>query len=234
MTNYHELPLFPLNTVLFPDMPLPLHVFEPRYLEMMDYCRRERMPFGVVLIQSGPEVGGPSLPFSIGTMARVTHREPLDSGRLNIVATGEARFRIIDLNHDKSYMTAVIEAVEDSSTDAMTLSLAYDQAAELFRTYLRRLYLLANRHVSSVQIPGDPALLSYSIASAVQVPLLEKQRLLEYSTIEDRLMREIEILTAEVAAQEFLCEVHAGLPDRTSWEIAPINCEELRQLTSRN
>ena len=77
MTNYHELPLFPLNTVLFPDMPLPLHVFEPRYLEMMDYCRRERTPFGVVLIQSGPEVGGPSLPFSVGMT-----RSSVDSRRV--------------------------------------------------------------------------------------------------------------------------------------------------------
>ena len=107
MTNYHELPLFPLNTVLFPDMPLPLHVFEPRYLEMMDYCRRERMPFGVVLIQSGPEVGGPSLPFSIGTMARVTHREPLDSGSLNIVATGEGNGPVNAL--DRALREALVE-----------------------------------------------------------------------------------------------------------------------------
>ena len=234
MMHYEELPLFPLNTVLFPEMPLPLHIFEPRYLEMIDYCRRERMPFGVALIQNGPEVGGPALPFSIGTLARITQREMLESGRLNIVATGESRFRIIDISQHKSYLTARAEVIEDISTDAMTLSMAFDQASELFRTYLRRLYLLANRHVSAIQIPTDPALLSYSIANAVQVPMLERQRLLEYATVEDRLIREIELLTAEVDAQEYLCNVHAGLPDRSSCEIGPIDADELRSLTSRN
>lgn len=234
MINYDELPLFPLNTVLFPDMPLPLHVFEPRYLEMMEQCRREKARFGVVLIQSGPEVGGPSLPFSVGTIARVTQREKLVNGRINVLATGESRFRIIDLSHDKSYLTASIEPVDEVDGDAAALGQACEQAAELFRTYLHRMYLLANRHVSALQIPKDPVRLSYAIANAVQTPLLEKQRLLEYASTEDRLRREIEILAAEVDAQEFLVNMHAGLPSQASWEIAPIDTEGLRQLTSRN
>lgn len=234
MVNYDELPLFPLNTVLFPDMPLPLHIFEPRYLEMIQHCRREHSPFGVVLIQSGAEVGDPAVPYSIGTTARLTQCEPTRDGRLNIVATGESRFRIVELFQDKSYLTAKTQLVFDDAGDPEMLAPAYDAAADLFRTYLRRMYALANRHMSAIQIPTDPVELSYAIANAVQVPLLEKQRLLEFEITQDRLEREIEILESEVDAQEFLCRMHAKLPNRTSWEISPINPEALRQLTSRN
>ena len=61
-----HLPLFPLNTVLFPGMMMPLNIFEPRYLEMIDYCMEKNSPFGVVLIRDGNEVGGGAFPHQIG------------------------------------------------------------------------------------------------------------------------------------------------------------------------
>jgi Lon protease-like protein len=215
-------------------MPMPLHIFEPRYLEMIEHCRAGNAPFGIVLIRSGAEVGGEAAPFSVGTLARVSRREAVDGGRLNIVAIGEGRFQIVEILRHKSYLTAKTEPVADRPDDPATLAAARDTASQLFRSYVRSLYSLANRHVSGLQIPTDPAQLSYAIANAVQIPLLEKQRLLEYRSTQDRLRREIELLSTEVDAHEFLCQMHSQLPDPATWEISPINPEQLRPLTSRN
>jgi len=68
-----ELPLFPLNTVLFPGATLPLHVFEERYKQMINQCLESRSPFGVLLIRSGNEVGTPTEPFEVGTTASIAH-----------------------------------------------------------------------------------------------------------------------------------------------------------------
>ena len=71
MESMTELPLFPLNVVLFPGMVLPLHIFEPRYREMVNYCLDEKKPFGVVLLREGEERGGPAIPYQVGTAARI-------------------------------------------------------------------------------------------------------------------------------------------------------------------
>src|SRR3954453_11337770 len=88
-----EIPLFPLNTVLFPGMPLPLHIFEPRYREMIGACVRDERPFGVVLIKEGREVGEAAMPFEVGTLAKIVGVERLDDGRMNVVTVGTDRFR---------------------------------------------------------------------------------------------------------------------------------------------
>src|SRR4051812_43493059 len=96
-----ELPLFPLNTVLFPGMPLPLHIFESRYREMITVCSRDERPFGVVLIREGQEVGEPAEPFTVGTMARIVGVDRLPDGRMNIVTVGTQRFRLLNHSADK-------------------------------------------------------------------------------------------------------------------------------------
>lgn len=89
-----ELPLFPLNTVLFPGGPLPLRIFEPRYVDMVRYCMRERMPFGVVLIRAGAESGAVTSSASIGTSARIVDFYQLPEGLLGITCVGERKFRV--------------------------------------------------------------------------------------------------------------------------------------------
>src|SRR5688572_13111983 len=86
-----ELPLFPLNTVLFPGMPLRLHIFEERYKLMIERCYSSGAPFGGTLIRKGGEVGGGADPFLIGCTALITEIEPLNDGRMNIVAVGHER-----------------------------------------------------------------------------------------------------------------------------------------------
>jgi Lon protease-like protein len=88
-----QAPLFPLNTVLFPDGPLPLRIFEPRYLDMISGCMKQDKPFGVLLIKDGHEAG-PATTHSVGTLARVTDWYQGSDGLLGITAIGTERFRL--------------------------------------------------------------------------------------------------------------------------------------------
>ena len=91
----NALPLFPLNTVLFPGMPLGLYIFEERYKLMMAQCLQEEQPFGVVLIAQGKEAMGPAAePHPVGCTAVITEVQKLNDGRMNIVAVGQERFHI--------------------------------------------------------------------------------------------------------------------------------------------
>ena len=89
-----ELPLFPLNTVLFPGGPLPLRIFEPRYVDMVRRCMREGAPFGVLLIRAGQEVGEVSSVADVGTSARIIDFNQMPDGLLGIVCTGDQKFRV--------------------------------------------------------------------------------------------------------------------------------------------
>src|SRR3954451_7087360 len=89
-----QLSLFPLNTVLFPGGPLPLRIFEPRYVDMVRKCMREGAPFGVLLIRSGQEVGEVSSAASIGTSARIVDFHQMPDGLLGLICTGEQKFRL--------------------------------------------------------------------------------------------------------------------------------------------
>src|SRR5688572_9527850 len=89
-----ELPLFPLNTVLFPGGPLPRRIFEPRYVDMVRDCMRDSAAFGVVLIRSGQEVGAVTSAADIGTSARIIDFNSLPDGLLGISCIGEQKFRV--------------------------------------------------------------------------------------------------------------------------------------------
>ena len=104
-----ELPLFPLNTVLFPGQVLPLHIFEERYRLMIRRCLAEDAPFGVALIQTGAEVGAAAEPHTVGTVARIIESSHLPDGTMNIVTVGTERFRIHRLIHDQPYLRGEVE-----------------------------------------------------------------------------------------------------------------------------
>ncbi len=89
-----EIPLFPLNTVLFPGGPLPLRIFEPRYVDMVRSCMRESASFGVVLIRAGQEAGAVSSAAEVGTAASIVDFDQMPDGLLGIVCVGEQKFRV--------------------------------------------------------------------------------------------------------------------------------------------
>src|SRR6185295_1900818 len=96
------LPLFPLNTVLFPGGRLPLRIFENRYMDMAKACLRDGTPFGVCLITQGSEVGAPATPAALGTLARIAEWDMPQLGVLQVIARGESRFRILERHVEKN------------------------------------------------------------------------------------------------------------------------------------
>ena len=176
-----ELPLFPLNTLLFPDMPISLHIFEARYKQMIERCLEEKLPFGVVLIAHGTEAHGPlARPHTVGCTAHITQMETLHQGRMNLVAVGEARFRITQLHPEKyPYLAGDVDFFPLPEGDAQALV----AEAQILRTWVGR-YLEALGRPERLpftvdQLPDDPLTFAYLAATLLQMPAEQKQPLLE-------------------------------------------------------
>jgi len=99
-----KIPLFPLQTVLFPGGPLPLRIFEPRYLDMVSNCMKNDIGIGVVLIRNGNEVGQAAQTHKIGTMSRITYWNKRNDGILGVTVRGEQRFSIISHHVEQSQL----------------------------------------------------------------------------------------------------------------------------------
>jgi Lon protease-like protein len=190
-----ELPLFHLNTVLFPGMPLHLHIFEDRYKQMIRFCLDKHQPFGVVLIRRGLEAHGPlAEPFEIGCTARIVHHRTLDEGRMNIIAVGEDRFRIRSLETRKTpYLIGWVDQFPlDISLDS-ELERAIEKLKPWLKVYLQMLPHEEAAGFDSIQIPDDPTALIYLAAVLLQVPPLKKQEFLSAERAGNLL---VELLTA--------------------------------------
>ena len=195
--NVIELPLFPL-TVLFPGTVLPLHIFEPRYRQMIAACQRENKPLGIVLPKPESEFMR-EVPHAIGTMAEIHNLERLEDGRYTLNAVGTKRFRILSENRDKSYISATVEPYEDSVTEEPDLASVTQQARKMFDEYLAMLLQEANEPDVQPNLPDESEDLSYFIASfLMNVEDDQKQHFLEMTSTHQRLREEITILRREV------------------------------------
>jgi Lon protease-like protein len=197
MVRQYSLPLFPLNAVLFPGMPLPLHIFEDRYLQLVTECLERREPFGVVLIKEGAEVGETAVPYSIGTSAIITETAMRDDGRMDIHTIGYQRFRVLTLSYDRPFLSGLVESYPplDEETDE-----AYLQTERLrphLEQYLQLLGDLTEAEVKLDPIPEKPILIAYLTAVLLQVPLSDKQDLLAAVTIPEMLALETKLLLRE-------------------------------------
>ncbi len=198
-----NLPLFPLQTVVFPQARLPLSIFEPRYVEMIERCLDQDLAFGTVLIKEGSEVGEPAVPHQVGTIARIVDVARLDDGRMNVIAAGITRFKISEYYTDLPYMTARVQVWRDEDVDIAKAEPVRRKAARSFERYVRALQNIAasdeqeETEDKPFQAPKDPTLLSYLIASNLQVSNQDKQSLLEAETTIARLRREILFMERE-------------------------------------
>lgn len=194
------LPLFPLGSVLFPGMLLPLHIFEPRYRLLLQRALQNDQPFGIVLISSGPEVGGRAEPHRIGTTARVVGTTPLPGGRSFIIVRGERRFAIESIDAEREpYLVAEVRYLEeDDGEDAAALA---DRAADAFGQYLTGIMSTSNDARTEVPLgelrEGTPAEVSYRIAGGLGIDAAERQRLLETERAGPRLESVIRLLERE-------------------------------------
>jgi Lon protease-like protein len=189
-----ELPLFPLHLVLFPGMRLPLHVFEERYKLMIGTCMVTDRIFGVILIQSGQEVGGPAEVFSIGTTARIVQLERLPEGRMNLVAVGMERFRLLEQIEGQPYAVGRVRLLTEPMHNAPAG--LTERAGQRFRRYLVSLGV-PKEQADGLTLPDEPRALSYLIASALKTPARLRQGLLEAEQTEQRLRRELALMELE-------------------------------------
>lgn len=195
MTNsQRRLPLFPLNTVLFPNASLPLQIFEERYKLMLRECMESDNRFGVALIREGPEVGGPAVPHEIGTVAHITQVNRIEGDRFFVSAVGVQRFRVLDVTQREPFVTAQVELLEDVTPELTSSDDLVREATEAFSDYAQASVGVAGGWVSRTRVPSDPEALSYHIANTVQMEVGDKQRLLEHESSASRLTAEVELL----------------------------------------
>lgn len=177
------LALFPLDLVLFPGAPLPLHIFEPRYKELIGECIESKMPFGVVKAKEDALA-------EVGCTAHITQVvKRYEDGRLDIVAEGVRRFEIVELNHDRTFVQAEVLFFEDTP-NTLAPKEQRDKAFEL--------------HEGLIEITGSEAaipsrgkreheeLLSFQLAHELPVDLEFKQTLLAMRSEADRIKTLIE------------------------------------------
>jgi Lon protease-like protein len=218
-----DLPLFPLNTVLFPQARLPLHIFEPRYREMIARCLEEDLAFGVVLIKEGPEVGGPATPHEVGTIARVIDVARLADGRMNIIVAGITRFKLLDRFNDRAYTTARVQLLADENVDLNMTERTARRTAQLFKDYAAAVRSIAETdeepEKEELELPKDPTVLSYSIAASLPISMSDKQTLLAAPTTIQRLRRETVFLERELQLLRLVSEKSEQIRDQGSFSL---------------
>ncbi|HKU66414.1 MAG TPA: LON peptidase substrate-binding domain-containing protein [Candidatus Baltobacteraceae bacterium] len=190
-----RLRLFPLNAVLFPGAALNLHVFEPRYKQMIGECLEAGGAFGVVLIRDGNEAGDPTVEtHQVGSIAEIVEVTPLPFGRFYVSTVGKERFRIRNIVSRDPYLTVEAETLaEVKDEDASALAKLEERVRESFLQYLDVLAEFAGEP-ANVDLPADPASVSYIIADALQIADTAKQRLLEINSTKQRLTMELSFL----------------------------------------
>ena len=214
-----QLPYFPLHTVVFPHLPLPLHIFEERYRAMAADLVGDTSPFGgrfvVSMITNGPEVGGDAAAQAIGTICEVHTAEQFPDGRWMLIAVGVARARLGAVDRSGPY--SVVEAVEIGDPVGDSAEALVPRVQEALDAYLATVKRFVARTASvgdqaqeirdvtatldevlkPIRLPDDPIAASYAVGGVLQVELSRKQQLLEQPDAAGRLRAELELLRRE-------------------------------------
>lgn len=218
-----RLPLFPLGTVLFPGLVLPLHIFEPRYRRLVRDLLSGPAPrqFGVIAIREGRETGvhGVSALHEVGCVATVQEVTKLDDGGYDMVTVGTQRFRLGALDASLPYLTSDVELLDEPSGDEDVAEHAAIGVQRAFRGYLDVLATAGSAEISVPDLPDEPVLLSYLVAAAMIIELPDRQGLLAQPDAVSRLAAERALLSREVAMLRLLGSTPA--PDLRSSPYSP-------------
>jgi len=197
-----RIPLFPLGTVLFPGLVLPLHIFEDRYRQLVRdmLAKPEPREFGVIAIRHGRETGvdGVQDLYEVGCTAEIRQVEELDDGRFALVTVGAHRFRLKGLADPDPYLEADVDLLPDDVGDEAAAALAIKPVQKAFMDYLTA---LADQRAATFEVPelpDEPVLLSYLVAAAIVVDMSDKQRLLAAPDAVRRLAADRELLSREI------------------------------------
>ena len=187
-----ELAMFPLGSVLFPGMPLPLRVFEPRYVAMLSsVLGQTEHEFGVVLIERGSEVGGGDVRFGVGTVARIVSVEQT-AGSIELLATGAARFEVVRWLQDDPFPRAQVRELAALELDESTPS-ELDAAEAVVRTTISR----ASEFVvlpwpADIELSTELAQRVWQVAGIAPLNSLDQYALLRSRTASELLARVVE------------------------------------------
>ena len=214
-----RLPHFPLHVVLFPHLPLPLHIFEERYRAMATDLMAERSPYGgrfvVSMITEGPEVGGDAATRPIGTICEVRSAERFDDGRWLLLVVGVARARLGYVDRSGPYALVEAEEIDEPAGDgAPALVPAVQRALDAYLATVKRFVARTaseqdeaqeprdvtatlDEVLKPIRLPDDPVAASYAVAGVLQIELSRKQQLLELPDAEGRLRTELDFLRRE-------------------------------------
>jgi uncharacterized protein len=216
-----EVPLFPLNTVMFPGVVTPLHIFEERYRtlvrELVGIESVFDRVFGVIAIREGYEVGdhGMQSAHRVGTLVQLTEVEPYDDGRFDIQVIGRQRLRVTGSDNSGPFLRGEVELLPD--TDEPDAVAEAERTLATFEIYRETLSELRGGPVLAGEMPDDPAYLSYALASTCLLTLPQRQALLEAESARERLGMLRRTLHEEMRAMRALPSLPATEVARTRW-----------------
>src|SRR6266567_2043995 len=205
-----ELPLFPLPVVLFPGVPLPLHIFEPRYRQMLSDIRVSNNLFGLSYFDSSSSENEIPPPGHVGCVAEVTEMQALPEDRSNILTIGLIRYRAeeyVERNHP--YLIARVSFFEDEEESEELIRESSHEVAETFTRIARAVRIINDERTSLPDITDtDPQRLSFLVAAAMEIEADVKQVLLELRSTSERLWRLRNMLQGAVSSYEERARVH--------------------------
>ncbi|HEY6802570.1 MAG TPA: LON peptidase substrate-binding domain-containing protein [Pyrinomonadaceae bacterium] len=210
VSGVDELPLFPLPVVLFPGVPLPLHIFEPRYRQMLEDISQSNNLFGLAYFDAAvadrdlPQIG------TVGCVAEVTETQTFPDGRSNILTIGVVRYRIESyVERGDPYYVARVKFFEDDEEDEEALSNAGEEVAQTFTRIARAVRTINDERVNLPDISGTEARrLSFLVAAAMEIDIEIKQELLELVSTLERLERLKGMLDQAVTGYEERARIH--------------------------
>jgi Lon protease-like protein len=215
-----------LNTVVFPGVSLPLHVFEDRYRALVHHLLtisdKTMRLFGIVAIREGYEVGQPHLSLvqslhRVGCVVQMTAVAPDEGGRFDIEVVGRQRLRLLDVDTSGPFLVGDVELIAERTAKGNDATQEAARTLATFEEYRRRLSALRGSDVLDGDLPRDPEYLSYSLAATCLLTLQERQSLLEAEGTLDRLMMLRYSMLEEMRAMRAIPSLPATEVARTGW-----------------
>ena len=206
-----ELPLFPLPIVLFPGVPLPLHIFEPRYREMLSDIRAGGNLFGLSFFDAAAGLTEVPPAGHSGCVAEVTETQSLPDGRSNIMTVGLVRYQVDSyVERGDSYLVGRVSYFEDDEEDSDALRERSRTVAEMFMRVARAVRIINDERANLPDISDtDPQRLSFLVAAAMEMESDVKLEMLELRSTSDRLEQLREMLDQAVPGYEERARIHS-------------------------
>ncbi len=224
----YSLPLFPLDTVLFPGTPIHLHIFEERYKSMINQVLESTKTFGVALIHRGVEALGPvAEPHKVGCTAKIAEVERFRDGRMNLVCIGEELFRIRELDYRFPYLTGQVETFITEQPRTLDIVRGANRMNIFVAKYLKMISSISAQneqgeddlraYLNQIKVPEDPTLMLYMACALLHIPSIEKQGLLETASFPDLYTKVLRIYKRELAVNLKLLTISEDNSRKLAW-----------------